>query len=210
MIILLKSTRNGGELLSNTHMEWSEEPEGPSQYSSECEVPREAWYCLSWARGHGDPFYAVVQTTGPVLSAWLKRNGDTYLSPEIQNEMLEVMLLSILQSNRQEAAVVQCIFHHGRWVDRHVKPWATVNLFPVGWHWPWSLWGVCWALPDTWHLYWHYCASSERVPGLDKHQWNWWRRQRYDSATNMAGHRNGVATQIFARSPEHFTCIVYT
>ena len=38
----------------------------------------------------------------PELGEWLKRNGDKYLSPEIQNEMLELMSVSVLRSIAKE------------------------------------------------------------------------------------------------------------
>ena len=53
-------------------------------------------------RGHDDSesnfmqLFKLRELDNPVLSAWLKRSSDKYLSPEIQNEMLEVMSLSIL------------------------------------------------------------------------------------------------------------------
>ena len=54
-------------------------------------------------RGHEDAesnfmqLFKLRELDNPELSAWLKRT-DKYLNPEIQNEMLQLMSLSILRS----------------------------------------------------------------------------------------------------------------
>ena len=42
--------------------------------------------------------FKLRELDNPVLSSWLRKRGDKYLSPQIQNEIVEVMSLSILQS----------------------------------------------------------------------------------------------------------------
>lgn len=59
-------------------------------------------------RGHDDAesnfmrLFKLREVDNPGLNAWLKRGTDTYLTLGIQNEMLEMMSLSMLRSISQK------------------------------------------------------------------------------------------------------------
>ena len=59
-------------------------------------------------RGHDDgesnfmQLFKLREVDNPELSGWLRRGTDKYLSPDIQNEMLGIMSLSILRSIAQK------------------------------------------------------------------------------------------------------------
>ena len=142
------------------------------------------------------------------LSALLKRGIDRYLSPDIQNEMLQIMSLSILCSivqklHSDDAFTImadECtdISNHEqlvicfRWVDSDIE----VNKEFVG------LYHIAYISADTIVQALKDCLVQMNL------QWNRWRGQCYNigTATNMAGHRNSVVAQILRWSPEHSSC----
>ena len=154
-------------------------------------------------RGHDDAesnfmqLFKLQEMDNPELSAWMKRT-DKYLSPEIQNEMLQLMSLSILRSiakNLQSSHAFtimadECtdISNHEqlvicfRWVDsdHDLKVHEEfVGLYQIA---DISADTIVQALKD--------CLVRMNL------QWNRCRGQCYDGAANMAGLRNGVAAQI--------------
>ena len=158
-------------------------------------------------RGHDDSesnfmqLFKLRELDNPELSAWLKKRADKYLSPEIQNEMLQVMSLSILRSiakslhsadafsimadectnisNHEQLAI--CF----RWVDTELEVHEEfVGLYQIE---NISSDTIVQALKD--------CLIRMNL------QWNRCRGQCYDGAANMAGHRTGVATQILTMEP---------
>ena len=73
-----------------------------------------------------------TRVDSPVLCSWLRKSGDKYLSPQIQNEILKVMSLSILQSiakNLRTSSVFSVMADEC--VDT-TKPGTTHNVFSLG------------------------------------------------------------------------------
>ncbi len=205
MIVLPKTVRDIGETLSSAHAQ------------SKAENRRVLLKILQNVkflgrqgiafRGHDDSesnfkqLFKLRQTDNPELSAWLKKKGDTYLSPEIQNEMLQVMSMSILRSiasslhstdafsimadectdisNHEQLAI--CF----RWVDNDLE----VHEEFVG------LYQIENIFSDTIVHVLNDCLIRMNL------QWSRCRGQCYDGASAMAGYRTGVATQIRAIEP---------
>lgn len=131
----------------------------------------------------------------------MARNGDKYLSPDVQNEIVQLMSLSILRSiarNLQDACyftimadesadssnreqLVIC-FH---WVDQQLEVHEDfVSLYQI---------------PDiTADMI--EAAIKDCLPRMNL-QWNRCRGQCYDEAASMAGSKTGVATQILSIEP---------
>ena len=138
----------------------------------------------------------------PAMAAWLKRKGDTYTSPEIQNEILEIMALKILRrirSNIKHAKIysvmadetadvsnteqlVICI----RWVDDQLG----VHEEFIGLH---SIMGT-----DADQIV---AVIKDVLLRLDLNVVDA-RGQCYDGAASMMGCRSGVATQLKRINPK--------
>ena len=102
MVVLPKSVRDFGEALSEAH----------SQSKSEnkkvlLKILQNVWFLSCQGvtlQGHDayDSESNFIQLfklrDNPEIGRWLKRKGDKYLSPDVQNEMLQLMSLSILRS----------------------------------------------------------------------------------------------------------------
>ena len=157
-------------------------------------------------RGHDDAesnfmqLFKFRELDNPELSTWLKR-ADKYLSPEIQNEMLQLMSVSILRciaSNLPTSSMFtimadECtdISNHEqlvicfRWVDTNLEVHEEfAGLYQIA---DTSANTILQALKD--------CLLRMNL------QWKHCRGQCYDGAANMAGLRNGVAAQILRLEP---------
>lgn len=158
-------------------------------------------------RGHEDAESNFIQLVklreidNPVLKSWMKRSGDRYLSPEIQNEMLSLMSLSILRSIAQslqstDAFTImadECVDLSNaeqlticfRWVDSDLEVHEEfAGLYQI---------------PDiTADTIVHVLKDCLTRMNL---QWSRCRGQCYDGAANMSGHRSGVSTQILSLEP---------
>ncbi|XP_065191909.1 zinc finger MYM-type protein 1-like [Sycon ciliatum] len=158
-------------------------------------------------RGHDDAesnFMQLLQLQKlhtPELRAWLERRVDKYCSPEIQNEILQLMSHSILRnvaksihtaevfsvmadecadvSNKEQLAL--CF----RWVDQELE--AHEDFV-----------GLCQI--DNISADTIVAAIRDCMLRLNL-QVNRCRGQCYDGASNMAGHRSGVAKQLGDEEP---------
>lgn len=158
-------------------------------------------------RGHEDSesnFFQLLklrECDNPEISQWLKRKGDKYLSPDVQNEILQLMSLSILRSiakNVQDACYFTVMADESvdisnreqlvicfRWVDQELLVHEDfVGLYEI---------------PDI---------SADTLVAAIKDcllrmnlQLKRCRGQCYDGAASMAGSRTGVATQILSLEP---------
>ena len=132
----------------------------------------------------------------PKLAEWMDKKSNKFLSPKIQNEMLQIMALQILRDiakNIQSAEIYSILVDETadtsnkeqmvlcmRWVDENLIPHEEF----IGLH----------AIPDT---------SADEIVAIIKDillRMNLGienaRGQCYDGASSMSGKRSGVATQI--------------
>ena len=158
-------------------------------------------------RGHDDKesnflqLFKLRRCDNHDMSNWLEKKGDKYLSPDIQNEVIQLMSLSILRSiassvqgahffsvmadecvdvSNNEQLVI-CL----RWIDHCLDVHEDfLGLYHI---------------PDT---------SANAITMAIKDclvrmnlQWNRCRGQCYDGAASMAGCRTGVASQILSMEP---------
>lgn len=140
--------------------------------------------------------FKLREVDNPERSGWLRRGTDKYLSPDIQNEMLGMMSLSILRFIAQKLQSAdaftimadECtdISNHEQLVIcfRSVDTDIEVHEEFVG------LYQIANISADTIVQALKDCLVRMNL------QWNRCRGQCYDGAANMAGHRNGVAAQI--------------
>ena len=132
------------------------------------------------------------------MNSWLEKKGDKYLSPDIQNELIQLMLLSILRSIARSVqgaryfAVMadECVdvSNHEqlviclRWVDHCLDVHEDfLGLYHIA---DTSADAITSAIKD--------CLVRMNV------QWKRCRGQCYDGAASMAGCRTGVASQILS------------
>lgn len=205
MIVLPKTTHDIGESLSSAHMKQKEDNRKVLlKIIQNIKFLSRQGIAL---RGHDDTesnftqLFKLRELDNPVLTTWLKTRSDKYMSPEIQNELLEVMSLSILRSiasNLQSSTMFavmadECvdISNHEqlaicfRWVDAELEVHEDfAGLYEI---------------PDI---------TAETIVHVLKDclirmnlNWSRCRAQCYDGASNMAGHRSGVATQVPSLEP---------
>ena len=154
-------------------------------------------------RGHDDSksnfcqLLDLQKRRDSALAKWLERRGDKYCSPEIQNEILRLMSLSLLRDiaecvQKAEFFTVmadECtdISNHGqltdcfRWVDSFQ---VEVHEEFIGLH------EISDITADTIIAALHDCVLRLYL------NWSRCRGQCLDGASNMTGHWTGVATQI--------------
>ena len=138
--------------------------------------------------------YKLHSIDDPSLTAWQKRKGDNYLSPSIQNEILQIMSLNVVReitSNIHNASffalmvdectdcsnykqLVLCL----HWVDQNLQ----VHEDFIG------LYNIPDIFEATFFSVINDCLIRMNLP------WSRCRGQCYDGAANMAGHRTGVAS----------------
>ena len=132
----------------------------------------------------------------PKLAEWMDKKSNKFLSPKIQNEMLQIMALQILRDiakNIQSAEIYSILVDETadtsnkeqmvlcmRWVDENLIPHEEF----IGLH----------AIPDT---------SADEIVAIIKDillrmnlRIENARGQCYDGASSMSGKRSGVATQM--------------
>ena len=98
MVELPSSVHDIGEMLSTTHAH------GKSTNKQKLlkilqNVQFLAHQCIA-LRGHDDKksnFLQLFKLRGMDMNNWLEKKGDKYLSPDIQNELIQLMSLSILR-----------------------------------------------------------------------------------------------------------------
>ena len=159
-------------------------------------------------RGHDDlesnfiQLFKLLGKDDPKLNAWFQQKGDRYLSPTIQNEMLQLMSVTI---QREISSDIHTASHFTimadectdsanneqlvicfRWVDHRLE----VHEDFVG------LYSIPNISADTIFSVINDCLMRMNL------QWNRCRGQCYDGAANMAGVRNGVATRVLNVEPK--------
>ena len=159
-------------------------------------------------RGHDDlesnfiQLFKLLGKDDPELNAWFQQKGDRYLSPTIQNEMLQLMSVTI---QREISSDIHTASHFTimadectdsanneqlvicfRWVDHRLE----VHEDFVG------LYSIPNISADTIFSVINDCLMRMNL------QWNRCRGQCYDGAANMAGVRNGVATRVLNVEPK--------
>ena len=137
----------------------------------------------------------------PQLLPWLKRKTDKYTSPQIQNELLKVMATAVLRTISQ--SIQTCKFFSmmaDEVTDSSNKEQVVVCFRSVDEHFE--------PLEEFIGLYEVDCIKSNTIVEISKDTMirinlavSDCRGQCYDGAANMAGIRNGVATQIRAEEP---------
>ena len=205
IVVLPKTTRDVGETLSTIHAR-----EKANNRRALLKILANIRYFGRQGlplRGHDDAesnFHQLLKLQkrrDPGLAQWLERKGDKYCSPEIQNEFLKLLSLSVLRDiaeNIQGADFFtvmadECadISNHEqltvcfRWVDSQLE----VHEEFIG------LYAIPDITADT-----IVAALRDCVLRLNLN-WSRCRGQCFDGASNMTGHRNGVATQITREEP---------
>ena len=132
------------------------------------------------------------------MSNWLEKKGDRYLSPDIQNEVIQLMSLSILRSI---ASSVQGAYFFSVMADECVDI-SNHEQLVICLRWVDHCLDVH---EDFLGLYHIADTSANTITAAIKDclvhmnlQWNRCRGQCYDGAASMAGCRTGVASQILA------------
>ena len=202
MIVLPKTTRDIGETLSSAHMKKKEESRKVLvKIIQNIKFLSRQGTAL---RGHDDAesnftqLFKLRELDNPVLTTWLRTRSDKYMSPEIQNELLEVMSLSILQSI---ASQLQSSSMFGIMADECVDVSNHEQL------------AICFRFVDNClEVHEHFVGLYE-IPDISADtilhalkdcliwmnlNWSRCRLQCYDGSSNMTGNRTGVATQVLS------------
>ena len=135
------------------------------------------------------------------MNNWLEKKGDNYLSPDIQNELIQLMSLSILRSI---ASSVQDAYYFSLMADECVDA-SNHEQLVICLRWVDDCLDVhedllgLYHIPDT---------PADTITTAIKDclirmnlQWVRCRGQCYDGAASMAGCRTGVASQILSIEP---------
>ena len=142
--------------------------------------------------------FKLRELDNPVLTTWLKTRSDKYLSPEIQNDLLEIISLSILRS---KAGKLQSSTMFAVMADECVDISNHEQL------------AICFRWVDTELEVHEDFAGLYEIPDISARtivhvlkdclirmnlNWSRCRAQCYDGASNMAGHRTGVVSQVLS------------
>ncbi len=159
-------------------------------------------------RGHDElesnfiQLFKLLGKDDPKLNVWFQHKGDRYLSPTIQNEMLQLMSVTI---QREISSDIHAATHFTimadectdsanneqlvicfRWVDHKLE----VHEDFIG----------LYSIPDI-SASTIFSVINDCLMRMNL-QWNRCRGQCYDGAANMSGVRNGVATRVLSVEPK--------
>ena len=205
MVVLPKSCQDVGEALSSAHAR--EKAENRRVLLKIFQSVKFLGCQGLSLRGHNDTESNFMQLLelrkldDPGLAKWFERKVDKYCSPEIQNEILQLMSMSLLQiiakslhsadfftvmadectdvGNEEQLTV--CF----RWVESSLE----VHEEFVG------LYQISDISSKTIYDALHDCILRLNL------RWSRCRGQCFDGASNMSGHKNGVAAKITAEEP---------
>ncbi len=205
-VTILKTVGNIGGMLSNVHSQTQQENRRVL-----LKILEMVWYLGRQGiafRGHDElesnfiQLFKLLGKNDPKLNVWFQHKGDRYLSPTIQNEVLQLMSVTI---QREISSDIHAASHFTimadectdsanneqllicfRWVDHKLE----VHEDFIG----------LYSIPDI--------SASTIFPVINdclmrmNLQWNRCRGQCYDGAANMSGVRNGVATRVLSVEPK--------
>ena len=214
MLVLPKTTRDIGEMLSAAHA--SEKKDNRQLLLKILQNLRFLARQSIAIRGDGNEvdsnFIQLFKLRGEDdqrVSSWLQKKTDKYTSPDIQNEMLQIMALQILRKiaecirneNFYSIMVDECTDSSNkeqlvlcfRWVDENLEDYEDfLGLYQIA---SLSSDTIVAAIKDT---LLRLNLSLSRCRG-----------QCYDGASNMTGRKNGVAKQIQDEEKRAVFCHCY-
>ncbi len=166
-------------------------------------------------RGHDElesnfiQLFKLLGKDDPKLNVWFQHKGDRYLSPTIQNEMLQLMSVTI---QREISSDIHAATHFTIMADECTDS-ANNEQLVICFRWMDHKLDVhedfigLYSIPDI-SASTIFSVINDCLMRMNL-QWNRCRGQYYDGAANMSGVRNGVATRVLSFEPKALSTHCY-